>query len=203
MINIIIFSDSVGTGQYVSLCDSWASLISKSSSKDFAENIVVTNASGNGRTTRQALEVMQYEVLSKSPDILLIQFGLNDSNIWDDANGMPRVSEEAFKANLLEMIDRALLAKVSEIFLITNHTIDMMGYIYNRRIRGAISRSRKVHLLDVEKVFDNECPSMDHSYLLLEDGVHINKEGHKLYFNIIYPNLKNAIQGIIDANGRT
>lgn len=198
MIDIIIFSDSVGTGQYTSLTHSWAALLSEylsQFSESLEEDIIVTNSSGNGRTTRQALEIMQYEVLSKTPDILIIQFGLNDCNIWADAHGVPRVTEAAFMANLAEMAWRAKVADTPEIFLVTNHPSCMqdLGYnrrnnMYNCRIRE-VYRDSEVHLLDMEKVFEAKCCSD----CLLKDGLHLNNKGHILYFNAIHPIIKKAI----------
>ena len=43
------------------------------------------------------------------PDVMTLQFGLNDCNCWETDRGLPRVSEEAFRANLIEMIERARL----------------------------------------------------------------------------------------------
>lgn len=197
MLDIIVFSDSIGTGQYVSLHNNWVSLISANLYKDFSGDIIVTNASGNGRTTRQALEIMQYEVLSKSPDILIIQFGLNDSNIWDDANGFPRVSEEAFKANLTEIVERAYAGGICYVFLTTNHTtltdkpIEMIC-IYNR-ITRKVSKDTGAGILDVEKVFDKHNRP---NKLLLDDGIHLSKEGHKVYFGTIYPIIQSSVLSI-------
>lgn len=211
MIDIIIFSDSIGTGQYTSLTHSWAALLSEylsQFSESLEEDIIVTNSSGNGRTTRQALEIMQYEVLSKNPDILIIQFGLNDCNIWADAHGMPRVSEKAFRANLIEIINRAEAANISEILLVTNHQTakksdtdyNTLNFIYNGLIRAA-SQATTASLLDIEKEiwFRKISPKA----LLLKDGIHLNNNGHKLYFSVIYPIIKKAILSILDEGPRT
>lgn len=206
MIDIIIFSDSIGTGQYTSLAHSWAALLSgylSQLSESLEEDIIVTNSSGNGRTTRQALEVMQYEVLSKNPDILIIQYGLNDCNVWADAHEMPRVSEEAFKANLIEIINRAEAANISEIFLIANHQTakksdtdyNTLNFVYNRRVRAA-SKATTAYLLDIEKeIWLNKTRPKT---LLLEDGIHLNNKGHMLYFDIILPIVQKAVLRIRD-----
>ena len=61
----------------------------------------------SGDTTRQGLERFPTEVQSERPDVITIQFGLNDCNRWQTDGGLPRVSELAFEANLLEMVGRA------------------------------------------------------------------------------------------------
>ena len=70
-------------------------------------DVEVCNLSVNGRTTRQALEDMPYSIQTQSVSILLIQFGLNDCNYWETDLGVPRVSLEAYLANISEMITRA------------------------------------------------------------------------------------------------
>ena len=52
---------------------------------------------------------------------MTIQFGLNDCNCWETDRGLPRVSEAAFVANLVEMIERGRVFGASEIVLSTNH----------------------------------------------------------------------------------
>ena len=59
---------------------------------------------------------------SKKPFAVLIQFGINDCNCWDSDNGESRVSEEAFEANLKELVVKSLAAEISLIFLSTNHS---------------------------------------------------------------------------------
>src|SRR3546814_328317 len=83
--------------------------------------VVVTNASVNGNTTRQALERMPYEVQSHGVDILIVQFGLNDCNYWQSDGGLPRVSPAAFAANLKEIVERGRAFGAGRIFLHNNH----------------------------------------------------------------------------------
>ena len=52
---------------------------------------------------------------------MTLQFGLNASNCWDTDRGLPRVSEAAYEANLVEMIARARKFGARHIVLSTNH----------------------------------------------------------------------------------
>lgn len=215
MMNIIFFGDSICTGQYISLHSNWISRISSRLYKNVGDNIVVTNASANGRTTRQALEVLHYEVLSKSPDILVIQFGLNDANIWEDSKGMCRVSVEAFAANLVEIIRKAANFGIRKIFLLTNHPIEKESehtipadlYMklvssYNEAIRSVSDltfslestfSNLTVSLIDIERaMLQTNIP-----YCLLNDGIHLNAEGHSFYFDLIYPEIESAVVNLL------
>jgi acyl-CoA thioesterase I len=108
-LRVVFFGDSICVGQGVSLFKGWVTKIASGLdllSQEIGREIVVVNASVNGNTTRQALERMPYEVQSHGVDILLTQFGLNDCNLWLTDGGLPRVSADAFAANLKEIIAR-------------------------------------------------------------------------------------------------
>ena len=114
--NVYFFGDSIFTGQLVSINYNWIYRISMALSKD---NVNVTNVSAN-RTTRQALDVLFYEI-KNTPDIFVIQFGLNDCNYWDSDHGFPRVNIHSFKANLIEISRKARVLGAKKIFINTNH----------------------------------------------------------------------------------
>ena len=85
-------------------------------------DITIINGSVNGSTTRLALERIGNDLQLQRPDIVLIQFGLNDCNCWISDEGHPRVSPRAYGANLHEIIDRARLFGANTILLATNHS---------------------------------------------------------------------------------
>ncbi len=163
----IVFSDSVGVGQYISPHKTWVHKLSEA----LGDEWLVINASRNGDTTRLALERMRYDVLSQKPDIVYIQFGINDANIWQDANGLPRVSLNSFYNNLIEIMKRCRVIGAVP-YLGTNDNMKVEGY--NGAIRAAgIACNERVII---------------HSYglpTLLDDGVHLSEVGHGFYFERI------------------
>ena len=169
MKTLCIFSDSIGVGQGVSPHKSWVHLLS-----EYLKDWYVINASRNGDTTRLALERMRFDVLSHRPNVVYIQFGMNDANVWADANGIPRVTLFAFRFNLLEMVRRCE-AIGSEVILATNNGIRVGGMPdYNYQIESLAK------LCEVKLV--------KHEYkepTLLQDGVHLSERGHQLYFEKI------------------
>lgn len=80
------------------------------------------NPSINGNTTRMALERMPYDIQSRNVDILVVGFGMNDCNYWETDRGLPRVSPQAFKANMNEIVKRAYASGIKKVVLHTNHT---------------------------------------------------------------------------------
>jgi len=175
--------------------------------------ILISNASANGRTTRQSLEDMPYEVQNNGVDILIIQYGLNDCNYWRTDRGCPRVSLPAFVANLREIIERARLFGAKRVFLNNNHpttrttenfehtdiTFEESNRIYNQAIRDmANDLPEWVLFQDVENHFDNIIQSRGSlaSYLLA-DQLHLSVQGHDAYFELMNPLLIKAVLEVV------
>ena len=184
MKNFIFFGDSVCTGQYISVHNIWVSMISS----HISDRIIIFNHSINGDITRTALERMPHDVQEIGPDIIYIQFGLNDCNYWESDKGLPRVSQKAFEGNLYEIISRAKTFGAKLIFVATNHPAGKTekhkenNYKYNCSIRN-VAKDTESELIDIEKSFpvDNI-----NTKLLLDDGIHLSLNGHKLYYGLIY-----------------
>src|SRR5438034_624703 len=93
--HVLFFGDSICNGQGIAIHKGWVPRLSAGLSELAAaagRDLVVINSAVNGRTTRQALETMPYEVQSQAPEVLVVQFGMNDCNIWQTDRGNPRVS---------------------------------------------------------------------------------------------------------------
>ena len=218
-INVIFFGDSICVGQYISIHKGWVTRISAGLSdlgQAYDCQVIVTNASTNGRTTRQALEQMPYEVQSQTPDILIVQFGMNDCNYWKSDGGVPRVSPQGFAANLEEIINRAFTFGVKKVFLNVNHPSGLDQKIlpytnisyeesnqqYNQIIREvAAKQSDRVGLNDAEAVFRRYAANNRQRLLDLllpaPDLLHPSEQGHALYFEAVYPPLKETILELI------
>jgi len=219
-IKVFFFGDSVCVGQHVSLHKGWVTRISAGFS-EFSDSrgcqVIVSNVSASGRTTRQALEQMPYEIQNQLPDVLIVQFGMNDCNYWQSDQGVPRVSPRAFEANLEEIVGRALAFGVKTVCLNTNHptgrdqknlphaalTYQQSVERYNQIIRDvAASGGPRVVLNDIEQVF--RAYAQGDRARLLElvlpdpDLLHPSEKGHELYFSAIYPVLVAAVSELIE-----
>jgi lysophospholipase L1-like esterase len=205
-IRIFFFGDSICVGQYISIHKGWVTRTSARLTElaiEKGREVMIINSSVNGRTTRQALENMPYEIQTQCPDILIVQFGMNDCNYWQTDQGVPRVSPKAFDANLEEMITRAFTFGVKRVLLNTNHPTGLdfepmpftnISYqksneIYNQIIRDVAGRQdRRVILNDVEEAFWRHMGNNRERLLalLLPDSLHLNERGHELYFDVVY-----------------
>ncbi|MGI9435514.1 MAG: SGNH/GDSL hydrolase family protein [Geminicoccaceae bacterium] len=170
-IRVTFFGDSTCVGQGVSIYKGWVPQIAKALDEaaiGMGREILVTNASVNGRTTRQALEDMPYHVQGHGADIIVVQFGLNDCNHWATDRGLPRVSLPAFVANLREIIARAERFGAFRVLLNNNHStsrdVEIMPHTemtyeasnrrYNQAIRVlANDVSDRVRFQDIEASF--------------------------------------------------
>jgi acyl-CoA thioesterase-1 len=202
---LVFFGDSICVGQGVSLHKGWVPRLAahvESLAHSLGTDVVVVNASVNGSTTRQALERMPYEVQSQGVDGAIVQFGMNDCNYWESDRGLPRVGHDAFCANLLEIVDRAVRFGARRVILNTNHpttrTQPIMPWArcsyqesnerYNSLIREAASRRPEhVTLVDIERHVLERIGSGRATLetLLLADGLHLSEHGHALYYSVV------------------
>lgn len=135
-VNIFCFGDSISFGQEVSVQNTWVCKLATALSREYPTvKFVVQNPSINGDTTRMALERMPHDVQSHHVDILIIEFGMNDCNYWDTDQGVPRVSPEAFKANMHEIISRARAFSIPHILMHTNHPSTKANVMINTNLR--------------------------------------------------------------------
>ena len=210
-LKLVFFGDSICVGQGISIHDSWVVKISKkltNPSNSINHSLLITNSSVNGRTTRQAIENMPYEIQNHGCEILLIQFGMNDCNYWKTDKGLPRVSKEGFKANLNEIIARAKNFGAKLIMINTNHptprnklfeyanlSYQQSNLEYNQIIREVAKENEQVVLNDVEKhifklILENKTKLNN---IVLDDKLHLSLIGHEIYYDLIYTKLRDLI----------
>jgi acyl-CoA thioesterase I len=213
---VLFFGDSICNGQGIALHKGWVPRLSASLSDLAAaagKELVVINSAVNGRITRQALETMPYEVQSQAPAVLVVQFGMNDCNIWQTDRGNPRVSPLAFEGNLREIIQRGLTFGARAVFLHTNHpttrdetplpyssnTYEAQNRAYNDIIRKvAASSPEGVRLNDIAAACEAAVrDGMTVRRLVLADGLHLSEEGHDLYFRTVQPSLADCVRRLL------
>jgi acyl-CoA thioesterase-1 len=217
-LRVTFFGDSICVGQGVSIFNGWVTRVAGRLEELGARegrNIVVTNASVNGNTTRQALERMPYEVQSHGVDVLIVQFGLNDCNYWETDHGMPRVSPDGFAANLKEIVARGRKFGAQRILLHNNHpttrdsenmahtdkTYEDSNRQYNAIVRDVAAEGEEaVIFTDIEAAFRNLVGTNRErlAELLLDDGLHLSRSGHDLYFDVAAAKIERAVAELID-----
>ncbi len=214
-VRVFFFGDSICFGQGVSPHKTWVTRISDALSRAFKDKaeIVVQNPSINGNTTRMALERIAYDVQAHRPEVLIVQFGMNDCNVWETDKGCPRVSPETFAANLSEIIDRSRTFGASQVIVGANHSTtrtvtklpnadcvyEDANRHYNAIVRE-VANSKGAQLADLERVFDDSVEAGKHHLadLLLPDELHLSESGHDLYFAHYLPLVESAVTAVIE-----
>lgn len=216
-IRITFFGDSIFVGQGVSIYRGWVTKIAQyldELGKETGREFLVTNASANGRTTRQALEDMPYSVQSNGVDILVVQFGFNDCNYWVTDRGLPRVSIGAYKENLREIVNRGIKFGAYRILLNNNHptsrTKELMPHTTityeesNQQYCQAVTSlaaelGDQVLFQDINGYFKKmlrQYPENSSKYIL-EDGLHLSAEGHEIYYELMRPIIFSAVNDFL------
>jgi lysophospholipase L1-like esterase len=195
--NFYFFGDSICFGQYVSVEKAWVHKTAEWLNKTYSDNeYTVMNPSIIGNTTRDALIRYYQDVLTRNPDIIYVQFGMNDCNIWDTERGIQRVMPKTFEANLTELYVRSQTVQCKKFMVGTNHpsyknpNYDERNKEYNEIIRK-ISKQNKRPIIDHEQYWINS--QLTPSEYLLSDGVHLNHYGHIKYYHKIITDLKNIL----------
>jgi lysophospholipase L1-like esterase len=188
-VKLRFFGDSVCNGQYVSVNKTFPCLIANEH-----PDWTVTVSARNGETTREALARITHDVIKDPPDMLYVQYGINDANKWSDGLGISRTSQLAFKANIKEIITRAKTAGIGRIMLGTNHpilkaypadvlstkTFEQMNELYNEAIT-VIGVNVGAVVIDHHSAW----ASSDCTGRLMSDGVHLTEAGHMAYYQKI------------------
>lgn len=133
---------------------------------------------------RHALDRFDEAVRAHDPDIVIIQFGINDS--WVDSNDpgdKSRISLEAYERNLRHIVT-TLKNDGTRVILMTPNTLGERFEAWrHQRLSGYVAAVREiaedhaVALIDVAELFAKSQGGADR---LLLDGSHPNDSGHDL-----------------------
>ena len=173
----------------------------------------VVNAGVGDTTTRDARERLDRDVRAFSPDLMVVQFGINDS--WIDAGEgrrEPRLARAEYRDNLVFIV-RTLKADGSRIVLLTPNpvrwdrpeeiavfgthpglldTADERGLnglldLYAETVRE-VAREEHVPLVDVHRAFEAYGDAPDQSIrelLIAGDGIHPSAAGQRLVCRLL------------------
>jgi acyl-CoA thioesterase-1 len=211
-LTVVHMGDSITFGQYLDPARRWTALIEQRLHEHFGEDLEVRafNRGISGETTRMGLERFPRDVQDLRPDVMTLQFGLNDCNCWETDAGLPRVSEAAFRANLVEMIDRARTFGAKAVVLSTNHRTlrrDVLpsGEVYedgNERyseIVRDVARETSVDLCDIRAAFEPfDDDTLARMLLPAPDLLHLSNEGNAVYADAVWPHVERASATALD-----
>jgi len=168
----------------------------------------VVNAGVGGNTTQMARARFRKDVLARKPDLVIIQFGINDSatDVWRNVT-KPRVPKGRYEANLRYFV-RTLKAKGARVILMTPNPLrwtpplkklygkppydpnDIDGFNVLLKEYAAVVRclakELNVPLIDVYAAFEAYGKTAGRSVGdLLLDGMHPNAKGHRIIADML------------------
>lgn len=205
--------DSITFGQYVDPEARWTALIDAAVAPEIrarGARLATHNQGISGETTRLGLERFPRDVQRLRPHLVTLQYGLNDCNCWDTDEGVPRVSADAYRANLVEMIERCRRFGAREVILSTNHpTLRKRRMASGEDYEAANARYSEVardvaaatgaRLCDIRAAFEPLDQASLAGHLLPEpDVLHLSVAGNRLYADAILPHVRDAIGAILD-----
>ena len=210
-LRVLHMGDSITSGQFVDPKIRWTALIEEKLRVAFGPGVTESIHSGvPGDTSRMGLERFPTDVQDHEPDLVTLQFGMNDCNCWRSDRGLPRVSEAAFKANLTEMIERCRTFGVRHLILATNPRSLRRGVVppsaepfeeanarYSELTRE-VAAETGIELCDVRKGFE---PVGDARLVELLQGppdlLHLSATGNDFYANLLWPSVLSAVAGLL------
>ncbi len=197
MINIVCFGDSITEEAEHPLPQRWTTLLQDKMEQSHPNEFMVHNRGISGNTTSQGFDRFAEEVLPLLPGVLLIEFGLNDANVYGHTR-LPRVSLSEFERNMREFHRLALENDSLPVF-ICNHTIgdvdDEQGngssfndnfVPYNLKIK-TLAEELDCQLIDLPAQMQQRNISVDD--FVSDDQVHITSQGNQHYAEMIFSGL--------------
>lgn len=183
--------------------------------------VKVINSGVGGNTTEMAKKRFEKDVLAYKPDLVIIQFGGNDSaiDVWKNPPAAsPRVDIDAYEKNIRDFI-QVLKKQNTKIILLTStpsRWTDKLKEMYGKppylpneedgfnvirkkyvqKIKD-IAKKEKVILVDSDKAYYEyhkvKGQKMDDLYL---DGLHPTTDGQKIIANLLLKEIKKLKFGL-------
>ena len=182
--------------------------------------VKVVNAGIPGNSTTDARARFDKDVLGSKPDLVIIQFGGNDSTVdvyKDPPATALRVTREQYASNLQYLV-KALKERNIRVILMTpvpQRWTPQLKQLYGKvpyqldsldglnvllkdyaEIVRQIARKDKVAMVDVYAKFESYDKKTGKSMEdLLLDGMHPNNDGHSLIASLLLPKVINSLRG--------
>jgi lysophospholipase L1-like esterase len=201
-IRIVCFGDSVTKGPFGG---GWVAKLQKRLDGWQKDKFKVLNKGGHGDTTALGLDRIERDVFCYLPGVVLVEFGINDSN-YRPWSRVPRISIEEFKKNLREF-HRVITSSGGKCIFIVNHnpaddakkkpiqgngkSVSMNLAPYNDAIRET-ARSLGAAIIDMSSMMDKQ--NADSARFVGEDGVHLSKNGNEIYAEVVFEKLRTILE---------
>jgi lysophospholipase L1-like esterase len=194
---IVCFGDSVTFGWNLNYENSYPSQLEQLLKKDFSQ-IKVINSGIGGNTIIDANKRFDKDVLNFKPDIVIVNFGLNDGMIAVNA---PNIDIKDFENYYNDLIKKLQSGDLKIIILGINPVTELFpeneseSYrkkqreiyeIYNEKI-FEIARKNNLAYINLWEEFNKDTDLEEYIQI---DGIHPNEKGSNLIAELIYEIIK-------------
>jgi len=156
--DIICFGDSITWGQQPTIggqtSNNYPSILQTKLRKIYGNNLInIINTGNPGYTSTQLLTVINTQVISKNPDLVILMCGIND------ANPINNISRDIYKNNMKNMI-KQILSTGSELLLLSSTPIrqpnsDRLHILQTyTRIVEDLAKQFSIGFIDLNKEFE-------------------------------------------------
>lgn len=196
---ITCLGDSICYGYGVQPEQAWISLLTKELAEEMP-GLQIINAGVNGETAADGLGRLD-GLLQASPEILYVQFGLNDA-----AMGEP---VDVYIENTHEIIRRSQARGVRRILVGSNHPVSPEEYFpggetyrqaahfFNAALREEFGKAKgAVRFVDVERMCESIGDIHEQVQMLQYDGDHLSPEGNRIYCRLLAPVFRECIKEV-------
>ena len=195
---IVCFGDSVTFGWNMKYEYSYPSQLETLLVKDFSQ-IKVINSGIGGNTIIDANKRLEKDVANFKPDVVIINFGLNDGMI---SGSVPNIDIKDFENYYNDLIKKLQFGDLKIIILGINPVTGLfpenenenyrkkqreIQEIYNEKILE-IAKNINLEYISLGEAFNKEADSIEY---IKADGIHPNKKGLSLIAELVYEKIKN------------
>jgi acyl-CoA thioesterase-1 len=202
---LVCLGDSICAGYGVAPKAGWVALIAGLLAADFPD-LVVDNAGISGEIAQEGLGRLSRVLASGPPDLLYVQFGLNDAAMGIAVADHVRTVREIVRRSLQGGTRGALVGNNHPVCV--NGAWDLPGTdLYRRQVRALNEGLRRefsplsgpVFFADVERLCESSGGIRELAALLQYDGVHLSEEGNRAYARLLYPLFRERLLALREA----
>jgi acyl-CoA thioesterase-1 len=209
---IICFGDSITFGWNIPYAESYPVILQENLKKTYRDIIVVNSGMG-GNTVLDARVRLEEDALEYAPDLVVLNFGLNDSRIITDDSQVgkdadeleTRISPSEYNNNYESIIGEIQNSGAEIIVIGLNATTDTImweetditdiqteKYLQFNSILEDLALSYQIEYIDLWSAFNE---STGPGTYLQQDGIHPNEKGLELISELV----KEKIEYLMDS----
>ncbi len=182
---VVVWGDSIAAGGWPQLLETSFNVVCNT-----GRPIRVVNSGTCGNPAAQARKEFEQSVRVHQPDVVIIQFGLNDQRFDGSRGALPLSTPEEFRQHVGEMIRLCREEAKAQVIVFGNHRTlvtlrlpsglfyDDVVRLYNREAAAAAAAAG-VRFVDMGEALQH--PDIAYTRLLDDDGVHLSNLGKIQY----------------------